>query len=260
MSHLLLRTYPAHWRARYGEEFEALLAERPLGPFDVADILLGALDAHLRLRGLRAASDRRKGFSMSLRIGGYAAILGGLLWLVALASNVINDGAEAAWAWLGPILIAAVACTLVALIGLSAFQARRYPALTWAAFAIPALGAVVGLFGSAVTIIAGDSDWAIVAGVGGWEISALGLLALVIGSGLFALASWRTGSLSRPAAALLGVGALLVVPALAGVTGALVPQEVAGLALLASIAAFPAGWAALGFSALRVGQPAIALA
>lgn len=75
---LLLRLYPARWRVRYGDEFAAVLQERPLAPFDVADVLLGALDAHLHLRGLRAASDHRKGFAMSLRIGGYAAILGGL--------------------------------------------------------------------------------------------------------------------------------------------------------------------------------------
>ena len=49
---LLLRCYPSRWRARYGEEFAAILAERPLGPFDVADVLLGALDAQLHLRGL----------------------------------------------------------------------------------------------------------------------------------------------------------------------------------------------------------------
>ena len=41
----LVRLYPASWRARYGEEFEALLEERPLGPFDVADVLLSAVDA-----------------------------------------------------------------------------------------------------------------------------------------------------------------------------------------------------------------------
>ena len=54
---LLLRCYPARWRARYGEEFAELLAERPLGPFDVADVLLGALDARLHLRGLGAEDE-----------------------------------------------------------------------------------------------------------------------------------------------------------------------------------------------------------
>ncbi|MHB8672344.1 MAG: hypothetical protein ACYDAK_01535 [Candidatus Limnocylindrales bacterium] len=58
---LLVRLYPARWRARYGHEFEALLDERRLGPFDVADVLLGAIDAHLRRGGVASASNDRKG-------------------------------------------------------------------------------------------------------------------------------------------------------------------------------------------------------
>src|SRR5919107_1999671 len=88
---LLLRLYPRRWRARYGEEFAALLEERPLGPFDVADVLLGALDAQLHLRGVGAASEHAKGFAMSLRIGGFAALLGGLLWFIGLAGSSATD-------------------------------------------------------------------------------------------------------------------------------------------------------------------------
>lgn len=46
----LLRLYPRAWRERYGEEFAALLGERPASPRDTFDIVLGALDAHLRPR------------------------------------------------------------------------------------------------------------------------------------------------------------------------------------------------------------------
>jgi Rieske Fe-S protein len=42
---LLLRGYPAAWRARYGAEFLDLLAERRLRARDVLDVLAGALDA-----------------------------------------------------------------------------------------------------------------------------------------------------------------------------------------------------------------------
>ena len=129
MPNLLIRLYPARWRARYGDEFAAVLEERLLGPFDVADILLGALDAHLHLRGLGAASQHGKGFAMSLRIGGYAAITGGLLWLFVLAANAINDGAESGTQVIGLALIAATVLTLVALVGLSAFQSRSHPVL-----------------------------------------------------------------------------------------------------------------------------------
>ena len=44
----------------------------------------------------------------------------------------------------------------------------------------------------------------------------------------------------------------MVVPGLSGLSGGIVPEQVAGLAVLATILAFPAGWAALGVSALRV--------
>ena len=83
-------------------------------------------------------------------------------------------------------------------------------------------------------------------------LGSIGVVTMLVGSGLFAVATWRTRSLSRAAAGLLVVGAILVVPGLAGVAGGLVPREVAGLAILATILAFPAGWAALGVSALRL--------
>lgn len=44
--HLLL-LYPAAWRARYGQEFLATIADRSVGIQDVIDILFGALDAWL---------------------------------------------------------------------------------------------------------------------------------------------------------------------------------------------------------------------
>ncbi len=256
MRSLLIRCYPARWRDRYGDEFAVVLDERPLGPFDVADVLLGALDAHLHLRGLGAASEHRKGFAMSLRIGGYAAIVGGLLWLFVLAGNAINDGAESGAAVLGLVVVVATIATLVALVGLSAFQARRHPVLIWAAFAIPAIGAVVGLLGAVSVMVVSDTDAEIIGGLSAWAISTLGLLTLLLGSALFALATWRARSLSRGAAALLGIGALLVVPALAGVIGGLGPPMAAYAVLIAAILAFPAGWVALGISALRVSGPA----
>ena len=66
MRSFLIRCYPARWRARYGDEFEAILEERPLGPFDVADILLGALDARLRQRGRDADIRDTEGVSPCL--------------------------------------------------------------------------------------------------------------------------------------------------------------------------------------------------
>lgn len=248
---LLLRLYPGRWRARYGDEFAVVLEERPLGPFDVADVLLGALDAHLHLRGLGAASHHAKGFPMTLRIGGYAAILGGVLWFIVLAGNAINNGGDSPAPFLGYAIVGATVMTLVALIGLSAFQARSHPVLTWSAFAIPATGAVVGLFGFAAIVAAGDSDATLIAGISPWMIGSLGMLTLVVGSGLFAVATWRARSLSRAASGILAVGAPLVVLALFGASGAL-SSPVVIVPVVAAILVFPAGWIAVGVSALRV--------
>ena len=43
----LIALYPAAWRARYGDEFGALLASRPKSLGEWVDIVLGAADAHL---------------------------------------------------------------------------------------------------------------------------------------------------------------------------------------------------------------------
>jgi hypothetical protein len=43
----LIALYPAAWRARYGDEFGALLASRPRSPREWVDIVVGAADAHL---------------------------------------------------------------------------------------------------------------------------------------------------------------------------------------------------------------------
>jgi hypothetical protein len=255
---LLLRLYPAPWRTRYGDEFAAVLEERPLGPFDVADVVLGAVDAHLHLRGLGAASQPAKGFGMSLRIGGYAAIVGGVLWLLVLTGNAINNGGESFSPWLGYGIVGATVLTLVALIGLSAFQARRHPMLTWAAFAIPAFGAVIGLAGYVLIGLTGDSDWVLIGGtsVSPWMIASIGLLTMVAGSALFAVATWRARSLSRGASVLLAAGAVLVIVALLGLGGGGSLEPVVLIPVIAAIVAFPAGWIALGVSALRITGPA----
>ncbi len=254
MIRLLLRLYPARWRARYGEEFLAVLEERPLGPFDMADVLLGAIDAHLHLRGLGAASEHRKGFAMSLRIGGYAAIAGGVLWLLVLAGNAINNGGESFSAWLGYSVVGATLMTLLALVGLSAFQARRHPLLTWAAFAIPGLGAVIGLLAYVAIVVTGDSDALLVGDVSPWMLGSFGVVTMVLGSVLFAVATWRTRTLSRAASGLLAVGAVLVVVALLGVGSGGIAAPLAVVPVIAAIIAFPAGWVALGVSALRAGR------
>jgi len=196
---------------------------------------------------------------MSLRIGGYAAIGGGVLWFLALAGNAINDGRENGVPFLGLTVVLAMAATLVALIGLSAFQARRYPALTWAAFAIPGLGAVVGLVGWLSVAVIGDGDARLFGGLSPWMVGSIGLLTMILGSSLFAVATWRARSLSRTASGLLAVGALLVVLALFGASGVL-PSPIVMIPVIAAIIVFPAGWIAMGVSALRIDRAGMQLA
>ena len=45
----LLRLYPRAWRARYEDEFRALLEQRPLSLQSILDVALGAIDAHQHL-------------------------------------------------------------------------------------------------------------------------------------------------------------------------------------------------------------------
>jgi hypothetical protein len=250
----LLRCYPARWRARYGDEFASVLEERPLGPFDVADVLLGAIDAHLHLRGLGAASEHRKGFPMSLRIGGFAALFGGLFWFIALAGSSATD-ADGLFAGLA---VFATLSLLVAMAGLSAFQARRYPRVTWVAFGLPAIGAVISLIGMYGMFAVGDAP--LVGTLSPWWIWMGGTLLMVVGSGLFALVTWQAHSLSRSASMLLGgaaIATLVLLPTLAG-TMSFLPEAVASVASVIVLLGFAAGWAGLGVSALRLDRRGMA--
>lgn len=80
----LVRIYPRSWRERYGDEFLALVSERPPSLADRVDIVRGAVDArlHPQLPGPARAPDRSA-----------LAPLGGLVLLIA-----------AVWIWAnGPV-------------------------------------------------------------------------------------------------------------------------------------------------------------
>lgn len=248
MTRLLLRLYPADWRDRYADEFEVLLDERPLGPFDVADVLLGALDAHLRLRGLSTATHLGRGFAMSLRIGGYAAILGGIFLLLGfLVISVDQSMEDRTGLW---IVLAGTVAILVALAGLSAGQSRRYPRAIWAAFALPALGTAWSITGLlAMQLVGGEPFLGEIDGWGAWFT---GFLALIGGSGLFAFVSWRSGQLSRVGLGLLGLAVVLLLPLLLAIAGLVPVWESVGIIIsVTGVAAFAAGWVVLGIGAVR---------
>ena len=188
---------------------------------------------------------------MSQRIGGWAAIIGGLAWLLVFVGSATGPGDGGPLA--GILLIAASLLVLVALTGLSAFQARRYPRLVWAAFTIPALGGAASTAGVLAHAVIGDQPFLF--GLSAWYLWIAGVLAMMAGSALFAAATWRVRALSRAAAAVLFLGSMLVVPAVLGMTGlAPIPGEIV---ILTALLAFAGGWIAMGFSALRAGRPMV---
>lgn len=250
MTRFLIRLYPAGWRARYGEEFEALLEERPLGPFDVADIVLSAIDARTRPRGVAAAGDHTRGVLMTLRLGGVAAIVGGALWLISLVGASVIQGVNGQ-PWQALFVVALLAL-LIAMIGLSGNQGREQPALVWAAVAIPIIGALVSAVGMVGMSIVGDAP--LLFGASPWEVWALGTIALIIGSGLFGLVSLRARGPSRAGATLLvvgAVGAVAALPFVAGLTGANGLDAIGNLLAFVGLGAFAGGWVWLGISAIR---------
>ncbi len=253
MRTILVRCYPARWRARYGDEFLALLEERPLGPYDVADILLGALDA--RLRSHRAVGSPERGLPMSLRVGGLAAIAGALILTVSWFGTIFG-----ALPFDGRILVALIllglASLIVALTILSAFQARTLPRLVWTAFALSVVGAIGYMAGMLGMI--GVEEGAVSSGGVGKTIAdvafAVGGVAAVIGFALFGIATYRSGVLSRPGAIMIAVGPAL--GALAWIATFTVSWDVGGLLFLAAMACFLTGWIVLGIAAIRVDQRA----
>jgi hypothetical protein len=99
----LVRLYPRAWRDRYGEEFLALLEARPPTAGDRFDILRGAVDArlHPQVRQPEAPEsapvDGSPDDTVVVRRLGYAALAGGLVWVVAwwfatVAAPVVYDG------------------------------------------------------------------------------------------------------------------------------------------------------------------------
>jgi hypothetical protein len=186
---------------------------------------------------------------MSLRIGGYAAIVGGVLWFLGLAlSSVFQDSGALFVLAFG----AGTLALLVALVGLSAFQARRYPRLVWAAFVVPAVGAVVSTVGIAGMLLFGDNVF--IGDMSAWYVWTFGTVALIAGSALFALATLRAQALSRRAATVLAVSSLFTIPIMfgVGVLDGVLPDATAPLVIGLAALAFAGGWVALGVSALRI--------
>ena len=241
----IIRLYPKAWRERYGEEMDAVLDERAAGPYEVADLLLGALDAHLHLRGLGNRSESRKGITMSLRTAGIAAIIGGALWGLAmlwmLLAELTGQSDEQPLAFFA--IIASTAALLVGFAGLSAFQARTHPKAVWASFAMAAVGFVM--------VIAGWGGMMIIEGL--YWVGMVGVLAIFAGSIAFGAVTSMTDGLSRAGGVLLVIGpaAQLLGFALVAMNGFNGPTPGSQLLLIVGGLGFAGGWLALGVDAVR---------
>jgi len=98
-------------------------------------------------------------------------------------------------------------------------------------------------------------DQPIVGGVSGWYFFILGLLAIIAGSILFAVATYRTGALPRSGALLLGIGSAL---ALLSFFGSSTIGGPAAAVFVAGFLAFPIGWIVMGLQAIRLDRPVMA--
>ena len=178
---------------------------------------------------------------MSLRIGGIAAIVGASLIVIVIAlTGGRTEGSESA----SIALLVALAALLVAVTGMSAFQARSNPWLVWTAFAVTAVGTVL-IFVAGVSELAG-------AGARDWRDGPLtiGAVAAALGSAAFGIATYRGSGLSRRGALALVIGPV------AGFIGAIaVGQDLWELGMLlvvVGIVCFLAGWFTLGVAAIRL--------
>ena len=256
MKRLLLRLYPARWQERYGEEFASLLEERPLGPAAVADVVQGAIDAHLHQPGT--------GMSLTGRLVGVAAMVGGVLWTTGLLGSIFDPSgrpwamttafgrAPWPWPWAAGTIVGA-GLLLIALVGLSSFNARRHLRLVWLSVLVPSVGLVLSFAAVVGMEVLGRDQ--VPSLFDASDLFRPGLLAFAAGCGVFAIVTYEARSLSRPAAAILLLGSCVMTATVLGGTsswtvGLMKYSWWVGLFYL-GLVCFGAGWIGLGWSAVR---------
>jgi len=203
-----LRLYPGPWRARYGDEMEALLEERRPGPRERLDLLRGAVDAWLHPPA-------------PSRVPAASALIGGGLWTIAAAA-VITQPTPADWpGYIADVLgvaILAVCFLFVATLGVSLRAEGRGRRAGTVAVALTLVGYPAWI-AALVATAAGTLD--------GSALAAAQTLAM-LGAALVGVVLVRVGDLA--------VGFLVLV----GSVAMLLPWTIAWLALGAS-------WNAVGW-------------
>lgn len=228
----LVGLYPAAWRHRYGDEFLALLEDRPPSGIGTLDVLWGAIDAHL----FPQAPEGR--FRMFTRLAGLAAIGAGTALFLGFIPFIpgINEITVPVFYGLAT----------VGLVGIHLRQVARRPGLAWLGFVLALVGLVSGIAFVILTRLGviptsgGELGW--LAGIALWiGSSVLGAVMLTIG--VFALPTGLAFVLGSPIAML---GLLAGAASLAG--GALDVLGQVGIIMYAL------GWLGVGWSLLAA-QP-----
>jgi hypothetical protein len=213
----LLKLYPKAWRARYEDEFIALLEQNTSTPFDPFDIILGAIDAHLRPQVSvdRVTSERRSfmnsiGFS---RLSGLASMIGGALLVIGIMGmSIVSDDSYPYTFGLADVLmslliLSSLLLMFAGLVGLYAKWGSRTGVLGRASLIVTALS-VLTILTAELMQLAEILGWFTVSW---WDILMLGLMVLFVGTSLFAIAGLRTRVLTTWTAAISilgGVGAV----------------------------------------------------
>lgn len=240
---MLVRLYPRRWRERYGDELSQLLEDRPPGPFDALDLLLGAFDAYVNRRyfGTRTAVRAKTGHSRQL--GASSAIVGGGLWIPTLALAARDDPAMVDLVML--LVSLTLSMFVVALAALSAVHGRSHRLLVWASFLLPAIGVAL-LAGGLVTEVA-VGDRPLVGELTPYAFWMAGLVLALTGSLLFGVISAATGGLTGRPAVLLSIGAIVQLVTIFATDHA--TQE---WLMLAGAVIFGLSWVLVGVGASRV--------
>jgi hypothetical protein len=167
----LIRLYPRAWRARYGEEMEAVLdaAAGAHGIREAADLVRGALDAwlHPPTPSWLPAS---------------AALAGGGLWTV-VAAAILAQPSPPDWPGylidLVPIALVAASALLVATLGCALRAGDDGGRLAIAGSAATVLGAIAWIVALALTI-AGHADGATLAATQALAVLGMTAIGLVL--------------------------------------------------------------------------------
>ncbi|MEO8252247.1 MAG: hypothetical protein ABI578_07210 [Chloroflexota bacterium] len=229
----LVSLYPEPWRHRYGEEFLALLEDRPPGTLQIVDIAWGALDAHL----FPQTPEGR--FRMFTRVAGLAGVGAG----VALAIGFLGYVLPGINAYTVPTFYVLV---LLATIGLHLRQVSLRPPLAWLGFAAGVAGFGIGIanvvLSTAGVLPPSGGEFGFVAGFALWVGS------IVLGATVLAI-----GRYPMAAGLALTIGASLAMIGLS-VGRAEATADMFSIVSQAGILLYAAGWVGVG-AGLLTAQP-----